>query len=277
LPKSKPLTGLEGIAETLLIPLCYRAVEAHRPDALVHDNRAQEIIDQLGIDPAHLKWRASQQAFAMLRARQFDRWTKAFLACHPKAVVVEIGCGLDARFDRVDNGQVTWVDMDLPEVIAFRRRFFKDGTRRQVASHSVFDLDWMEAIPDSDATLFLAEGVFPYFSENEVRQVVAAIAERFPGSEMVVDALSPFMVRASALVPMFRGYQVRPRWEVSNPRAIESWSSRVSLLDEWTYFDAPEPRLASLRWMALLPSLRNMARVLRLGFREPDLTHQISL
>ncbi len=135
--KSSQLSTLDGITKTLLIPLCYRAVEARRPDSLVDDSRAQEIIDQIGIDPAHLKWRVLQQTFVMLRARQFDRWTRAFLANNPRAVVVELGCGLDARFERVDNGQVTWIDMDLPEVIAVRRRFFADTARRQAVAHSV--------------------------------------------------------------------------------------------------------------------------------------------
>ena len=267
--KGKPLFTLDGIAKTLLIPLCYRAVEARRPDALVRDSRAQEIIERLGIDPDHLKWRASQQTFAMLRARQFDRWTIAFLASYPQAVVVELACGLDARFERVDNGQVTWLDMDLPEVIALRRRFFPDTARRQAAAHSVLELDWMDAISDTGAHLFLAEGIFPYFGENEVRRIITAIAQRFPESEMVVDSLSPFVVRASSLVPMFRGYQSRPRWAIADPLTIQSWSSRITLLDSWGYFDASEPRLASSRWMAHLPILRNMARVLRLRFQEP--------
>ncbi len=150
--KNYPLPALDGIAKTLLIPLCYRAAEARRPDALVHDSRAQEIIDQIGIDPAHLKWRVLQQTFVMLRARQFDLWTRAFLAGNPQAVVVELGCGLDARFERVDNGQVTWFDMDLPEVIAVRRHFFADTARRQAAAHSVLNLDWLDAIPDTERT-----------------------------------------------------------------------------------------------------------------------------
>ncbi len=86
---------------------------------------------------------------------------------------------------------------------------------------------------------------------------------------MIVDCLSPFIVRASSLVPIFRGYQVRPRWAVSDPHSIESWSSRVTLLDSWGQFESPEPRLAGSQWMAHLPILRNMARVLRLRFEEP--------
>ncbi len=262
--KAESLKGLDAVAETLLIPLCYRAVEARQPDPLVRDPRAQEIIDQLGIDPAHLKWRPAQQVFAMLRARQYDRWTRSFLADHPNPVIVEIGCGLDARFDRLDNGIVRWVDMDLPEVINLRQRFFTNTDRRQMLAHSVFRLDWMDCIPPAESCLFLAEGVFPYFDEDEVRRVFIALAERFPGSELVVDALSPFMVHASAIVPSFRGYQARPRWGVSDPRTIETWCGGMEVLETYTYLDQPEPRLENVWWMAKTSLLRDIARVLHL-------------
>ena len=262
--------GLYELAETLLIPLCYRAIEAQQTHPLICDSRAQDIIDHLGVNPAHLKWRSAQQVFAMLRARQFDAWTRSYLASHSQTVVVEIGCGLDARYERVDDGRVMWVDLDLPEVIALRRRFFVDTSRRQMLANSVFSLDWMERIPAAGSYLFLAEGVFPYFEEREVRRVITTLAERFPGSEMVVDALSPFMVRASAIVPTFRGYRVRPRWCVAHPRKLESWGGGIRLLDCYGYFDQPNPRLASSHWMARVPVLRDSARVLRLGLGDPE-------
>lgn len=263
--KKKRLSGLDTIAETLLIPLCYRAVEARQPDPLVRDPRAQEIIDRLRVDPAHLKWRPAQQTFAMLRARQFDRWARAFLARHSAVTVVEIGCGLDARFDRLDDGQVQWVDLDLPEVINLRSGFFTDTNRRRMLAHSVFQIDWMDGIPPAKAYLFLAEGVFPYFEEDEVKRVLIALADRFPGGELVIDTLSPFMVHASAVMPSFRGYQARPRWGVSDPLAIETWNSGLTLLESYKYFDQPEPRLNKIRWMARVPIFRDSARVLHLG------------
>jgi O-methyltransferase involved in polyketide biosynthesis len=263
--KKKWLNGMDAIAETLLIPLCYRAVEVRQTHPLVRDPSAQAIIDQLGVDPAHLKWRPSQQTFAMLRARQFDLWTQAFLARNPQTTVVEIGCGLDARFERVDNGRVMWIDMDLPEVIDLRRRFFTDTDRRQMLGQSVFNLDWLNCIPVEGAHLFLAEGVFPYFNEADVRRVFLAITEAFPGSELIVDGLSPFMVHSSAVVPAFRGYQARPRWGVSDPRTMERWGKGLKLLESYGYFDRPEPRLASIRWMGRISFFRDSARVLRLG------------
>jgi O-methyltransferase involved in polyketide biosynthesis len=262
--KTGRVKGLAGVAETLLIPLCYRAAEARQPLPLIIELRAQEMIDQLGVDLACLKWRPSQQVFAMLRARQFDRWTRIFLANHRECTVIEIGCGLDARFERVDDSRVKWVDMDLPEVIDLRRQFFRDTNRRQMLGQSVFNLSWLSCIPAEGAHLFLAEGVFPYFNEAEVRRVFLSIAGAFPGSELIVDGLSPVMVHSSAVVPMFRGCQARPRWGMSDPQIIEKWGSTLTLLENYGYFDQPEPRLASARWMARIRFFHDLARILRI-------------
>jgi len=48
----------------------------------------------------------------ILKGREFDRFAQDFLSRHPDGVVVHIGCGLDTRFERVDNGRVdgmTWI------------------------------------------------------------------------------------------------------------------------------------------------------------------------
>ena len=97
-------------------------------------------------------------------AREFDRCVREFLAAHPDAVVVELGCGLDTRFYRVDNGPVTWYDLDLPEVIALRRRVLEEMPRHAFIGCSVVDFAWMNTVQPEvgRAYLFLAEGVFMF-------------------------------------------------------------------------------------------------------------------
>ena len=127
------LTGLEL---TLLLPLYWRAQESQRPDAMVHDPLAVDLVQRIDYDFtdfAHLT--PSQQVFTMMRTRQMDRRVRSFLAAHPNSVVVDIGCGLDSRFERVDNGQVIWLDLDLPEVIALRRQFVRRDAAAPLHRH----------------------------------------------------------------------------------------------------------------------------------------------
>ncbi len=115
---------LSGLAETLLIPLAFRALEATEPRPIVLDRTAGVIVDKLGLDLSRFKRLGIDRVFTMMRAREFDRCAREFLKDHPSGVVVEIGCGLDDRLSRVDNGRVEYYEMDLPEVMAMRARLF---------------------------------------------------------------------------------------------------------------------------------------------------------
>lgn len=46
--------------------------------------------------------------------------------------MIEIGTGLNTRFESVDNGVVRWLDLDLPDTIELRRQFFANT---DVATH----------------------------------------------------------------------------------------------------------------------------------------------
>jgi O-methyltransferase involved in polyketide biosynthesis len=46
---------LTGVPETLLIPLYYRAQESQRPDAMLNDTKAEEIIRKLDYDFSRIK------------------------------------------------------------------------------------------------------------------------------------------------------------------------------------------------------------------------------
>ncbi len=109
--------ALEGVAETLLIPLFIRAKEACREDALLKDETAVELVKRIDFDFSRIKLQEHDVLGLVLRVREFDRFARDFLAKHPDGVVVHIGCGFDTRFDRVDNGKVEWFDLDLPEVV----------------------------------------------------------------------------------------------------------------------------------------------------------------
>jgi O-methyltransferase involved in polyketide biosynthesis len=109
-------------------------------------------------------------------------------------LVVDIGCGLDTRFHRLDNGRMIWLGLDLPEVIEFRRRrLLPDSERCRSLPRSMFDLAWLDVVAQMQKpVVFLAEGVFPYFTEAEVKRVITALSARFPGAGLAFDALSPF-------------------------------------------------------------------------------------
>src|SRR5512139_2456211 len=199
--------SLSGVPKTLLIPLCYRAMETQRPDALIKDEKAVELVKQLSsdgpirYDSDWIKQTPMAEANKVMRimlVREMDRYARDFLSRHREAVVVHIGCGLDTRFDRVAerNDRVEWYDLDLPDVIELRRKLVGgEGARHHFLACSVFDSDWLGEIDAHRPrpVLFVAEGVFMYYDETQVKSLVLTMKEHFPGAELVFDAYSPFL------------------------------------------------------------------------------------
>jgi O-methyltransferase involved in polyketide biosynthesis len=252
------IQDLDGVAETLLIPLHIRGLESLRPDALLKDARAEELVKRLGkgFDRIRqLKIDETDKVTIILRNREFDRLARDFLSRHPGAAVVHIGCGLDSRFERVDNGLVEWFDLDLPEVIELRKKLLGgECERHHVLPFSAFDGRWLKNI---DAflprpLLILAEGIFMYFEKDQVKSLVTNLAERFPGAELAFDGFSPFVVRANNRRISRTKMGARFLWALKNGKDLESWGA-IHLLGEWRVFDRPEPRLAKIRWLRFIP------------------------
>lgn len=266
---------LTGVAETLLIPLYIRALESQRPDALLRDERAVTFVTQMR--PAfsrikQIKMDEEDRVTLVLRNREFDRLARDFLARTPEATVIHIGCGLDARFERVDNGRVEWYDLDLPEVINLRWQFIggEEG-RYHLLAGSVFDHKWLNMVNPQHprSFLFLAEGVFMYFQEAQIKALVLELRDRFPGAELVFDAFSPFLVRANNLRLRLSGAKIGAcyQWGLKRGQELESWGDGICLLDEWFPFDRPEPRLARVQWVRHIPMLAKVIGIFhyRLG------------
>jgi len=259
--------NLSGVSETLLVTLYLRAMETQRPDALIKEEKAVELVTRMGHDFDRIRqipMKEVNKVVPLLRTREFDRYAQDFLRRHPEAVVVHIGCGLDSRFERVDNGQVEWYDLDFPHVIELRRKLIGDERERyHFLACSALEDAWMEAVSAHRQRIFLfmAEGVFPYLEEAQVKWLVLRLRDHFPGAELVFEALSPFELWVGNLRLAISKLGARAHWGLRRGREIEGWGDGIRLLDEWGYFDRPEPRLDHIRWMRHIPLLAKALRI----------------
>jgi O-methyltransferase involved in polyketide biosynthesis len=261
--ESITVPDLQGIARTLLVPLACRAMESVRPDAIIHDPRSVDLYNALGGSHEFLLGMSGHDLFAtVMRVRQFDTFARGFLARNPGGLVVDIGCGLDTRFYRLDDGQMNWLGVDLPEVIHLRWQWLPDVERCATIAQSMLDLSWLDEVERIDKPIiFLAEGVFPYFRTSDVRPMLMAMAERFPSGELVFDAMTPFLGwlhKPNSSVLKISGAQAH--WDAKNPAALEAWG--LKLLERWGYFDQPEPRLGGASLIRLIPPLANATYIL---------------
>jgi O-methyltransferase involved in polyketide biosynthesis len=134
---------------------------------------------------------------------------------------MEIGTGLNTRFDRVDNGQVHWIDLDLPDTIELRRRFFTDSGRRRMVAASVLDEDWLPAVRDSPGPyFFVADGVLTYL--EQAPEVIARIAREFPGALIAFDTYSQRTLEQQHRLAARKNMDARWAWSCDDPRTLES-------------------------------------------------------
>jgi O-methyltransferase involved in polyketide biosynthesis len=201
---------LGGVPETLLWTLYHRAVEARRPDGVLDDPKAVELVERIDYPFEERFGRGRLAQWQALRVRCFDREIRRFLAAHPDATVVALGEGLETQFWRVDNGRVRWVGVDLPETVALRARLLPDEPRRRSVACSALDERWMDEIDTSRGVLVTAQGLLMYFEPPDVHRLIAACAERFGGGALLFDAMPRWLGAASRRGGIQAGGGYRP-------------------------------------------------------------------
>jgi len=232
---------LSGVQETLLVPLYARAVESRRRHPILEDRKAVEMVESIDWDFQRFnqKWR---MAACILRTAMFDEMVKDFLRCHPQGTVVEIGTGLNTRFERLDNGTVHWFDLDLPDAIELRRKFFSDDGRRVMLAGSILDSGWMAAVRQSPGPyFFVAEAVFVYLREPEVKAALAQIVDNFPNAGFAFDTAGRRAVEHGNKDHARQGITARFEWACDDPGEIERWNVGLRLVESRSPADIAGP------------------------------------
>lgn len=229
--------------ETTLITLYAKA----QPDnPLFFDPIALEILNRVDYDFNRLHVPYKTVILVCQRAKKIDRFTLDFLDEHPGGVVLQLGCGLDGRFLRLDDGRVAWYDLDMLPVIELRRQFFRENERYHMIASSVTDLAWVELIEVGERPLLvLAEGLLMYLDEPDVRRLVLRLHENFPGCRLVADVFSRLAARSATNHPALKATGATLGWGIDDPREIETWAPGLRLLEEWYFSDDPDLALLS--------------------------------
>jgi O-methyltransferase involved in polyketide biosynthesis len=182
-------TVLTGVSETALMTLRVRANEARRPDSIIDDPMAIELADAIDYDYA--KFGFSRRQDMALRALAYDRATRRYLGDHPKATVVALAEGLQTSFYRLDAAGVgdefQWLTVDLPPMIALRRKLLPASDRIKMLAQSALDFSWMDQVDTEQGVFVTAEGLLMYLQPDEAMGLIAECAKRFPGGQMMFD------------------------------------------------------------------------------------------
>ena len=226
------------VAETLLIPLYMRAKESRRDNPILYDKAAERLADSLEYDYSQFDGAKLSEVGCVVRGWYFDRAVRRFIETHPNPVVVNVGCGLDTRFQRIGNPKAVYYDLDLPEVIALRRELIPEQPDNVYIAASLLETDWMDDLrrrhPDAQF-IFVVEGVLMYFYEKQVKSFLHHVANRFVGGELWFDVCGTMMSRHGVKPDSLRKHEAQIRSGLSDGHMVEQWESSLKLIEQANY------------------------------------------
>jgi methyltransferase (TIGR00027 family) len=260
--------SLGDVAATSLITLYCHALESQSRNPIITDPKAVELMQLFNPELTRSENRLHRKMVAgrldqkmmvhiAVRTRRYDQYVKDFLNQSPHGIIVNIGCGFDTRFYRIDNGQVDFYDLDFPEVIEIKQKVLTENSRYHFIPSSVLDYEWMERLSQSGKRpmMFVAEGVFMYLHTAEVRDLILKLQAEFPGSELVCEVFNALwltrpwkgMINFKMQRELHMGQEATFNFGIRDSRDMEKWNPGIEFLDEWTYLDEPEPKIGWLR------------------------------
>lgn len=207
---------MNSVNKTLYIPLYGKAYVSRR-GLFLKDPRSEEIWDAEGFP---LKGKAASKWLAYymgMRSAVFDNWVREAIQADPEAMVVHIGCGLDSRAERV--GGADWYDVDFPEVIAERKRYYTQSETYRMIGADIREDAWLEQIPKRCRAIIVMEGVGMYLTPEELRKVLNRWAAYFGSVRLLMDVYSEFAARASRYKNPINAVGVTKVYGCDDPRA----------------------------------------------------------
>jgi O-methyltransferase involved in polyketide biosynthesis len=269
----KVRVDLRGAPQTMLATFYAKALDADFEKPILGDRYAKEIVDRIDYDWSSTTIDARRAPAVTTRSAHFDRWVRQFLAVHPDAVVLHLGCGLDSRFFRLQPGAgVDWYDVDYPDVIRLREQLYPARDHYHVVAASVTEPAWLQDIPDDRPTLTVAEGLTMYLTEPDGTALLRRVADRFPSGELQFDAFNWLGIKTQWANSVVRRSGATLYWAINGPHEILAAVPGTRLLAWSSPFDSPTFTGLPAAYrvlgtvMSLLPVTRYMAQYHRYAF-----------
>ena len=268
------------VQETLIIPLYAGKVCTELYPNLYRDETAVRLINEIDYDfsEAEKNSRSLMQRFGVLEVamRQNDlAWeVRDYLKTHPKAAVVNLGCGLDNTGRSCDNGSCKIYNLDFPDVIAVRNKLLPADEREENIPCDLNNTKWFEKIDASGGAIFFASGVFYYFLTEQVKALVQAMADAFHGGVLVFDAANRAAVKmiAKTWLKSAKIKDVCAYFAVSDSKdELSLWDNRLQVTSRGYmlgYNDLRDPSVSGFfRFLAKVGDKMMKMQIVKIAFR----------
>ena len=210
---------MDSVNKTLYIPLYGKSFVSRRA-IILSDPKAEEIWTAEGFP---LKGKAASKWLCLymgMRAAVFDRWVKQQMKMMPDAAVLHLGCGMDSRCLRVGNKAHLWYDVDFPEVIAERKKYFTESETCRMIGADVREWDFSEL--SGDSAIVVMEGISMYLPREDLQQLLLRLTQQFSRVALLMDCYTTFSAKASKYKNPINEVGVTEAYGLDDPKTLES-------------------------------------------------------
>lgn len=222
---------LSGVNETMLVPVVARAAEAKRKNPRYYDEYAVAITEELAYDfkkhksPMNL-WGVSSRTIIL------DEEAKEYIKEYPDCSVINLACGLDSRFYRVDNGKIHWYNVDFENVMNIRKQVFAPHDRVVNIAGSALDFSWINQVENKENALIITEGFLMYLKEEEVKLLFDTIAKEFHNCRLLCELMAKGMVKNQKMHETIQKTSARFVWGIDESSDFCKLCPQYSMLRE---------------------------------------------
>jgi O-methyltransferase involved in polyketide biosynthesis len=236
------LPAFTPLEDSLWLTLCARALDNRRPHPILGDAMADQIVRTLDYDYRQHHVTSNFINNVALRAKKLDEVAAGFLARHPDAVGLDLGAGLDTRFERLaPPPSVDWYDVDFPAVATARKGVIPEHPNAHVIGADVTEEGWLDTVPSDRPALIVADGLMGFLTQDELVSLLDRLTSHFPSGEMVFNSYTRFAVWVARHAPGTKSVGELIRFPgMDDPHDFERWNSRLTLVKEILLSREPE-------------------------------------
>lgn len=236
-----------------------RAVETKKNRGLLYDKKAVDIIEKLNYDFSNAKKDNAMQLGTIARTIVLDKLVKKFIKDNKNPCVINIACGLDARFLRLDNGNLLWYDLDLKETIEVRKKFFKDSERNKMIASSVLDFSWIDKIStENRPVLIIMEGLSMYLKEKNIKDILNNFVKSFPNGTLYIETMSPMVVK-HCKEKSIEGSNAKFTWGIKDGKKLLEYNPNIKFIEEHSLVEGMKEIIPIYKVIGRIPFIKNIS------------------
>jgi O-methyltransferase involved in polyketide biosynthesis len=230
------------LEDSLWLTLCGRALDNRSAHPILGDATADQIVRTLDYDYDQLHVDTNLVLSVALRAKKLDQVASVFLARHPNAVGLDLGAGLDTRFERLAApATVDWYDVDFPAVAAAREHVIPQRPNGHVIAADVRNTDWLDAVPSDRPAIVVADGLMGFLTQDELVSLWNRLVSHFPSGEIVLNSYTRLAIWIAHHARGTKSVSDLVKFPgMDDPREPERWNPKLQLVREILLSREPE-------------------------------------